>query len=72
VRDPVGGLRKIYAFAGLTFTNETEERIGEQQQEENNIHHKYGKHEYRLEDFGLEPNDLQDPAFDLYRPISVQ
>jgi len=71
MRDPIGGLRKIYAFAGLTFTNETEERIQEQR-EENNIHQKYGKHEYRLEDFGLEPKDLQDLAFDLYRPITVQ
>jgi len=49
------------------MTKEMEDSVNQHLKEEN-VQKKYGRHEYRLVDFGLEPQELQNPAFDLYRP----
>jgi len=67
VKDPIAELRLIYDFAGLTMDKKLEKAVHEYLEEEN-VHKKYGRHEYRLADFGLEPSDLHDPAFDAYQP----
>jgi len=67
LRDPVGELNRIYRFAGLKVTKELEDAVREYLVEEN-VQKKFGRHEYRLADFGLEPQDLVDPAFEVYRP----
>jgi len=71
LKDPIGELQKIYRFAGLTMEKDMENSVKEHLEEEN-VHKKYGRHEYRLADFGLEPTDLVDPAFEAYsRDITV-
>jgi len=64
LKDPIGQLKTIYQFAGLSLTKEIEDSVNQHLEE--NVQQKYGRHEYRLVDFGLEPKDLHDPAFDLY------
>jgi len=66
LKDPIAELRRIYDFAGLTMDKKLEQDVHDYLEEEN-VHKKYGRHEYRLEDFGLEPSDLDDPAFENYR-----
>jgi len=67
LKNPIGELSRIYRFAGLQMTKELETAVQDHLVEEN-VHKKYGRHEYRLADFGLEPSDLVDPAFELFRP----
>jgi len=67
LKDSLGQLNKIYKFANLILSEDMAQSVREYLEEEN-IHKKYGRHEYRLADFGLEPNDLIDPAFEVYRP----
>jgi len=67
LKDPIGQLKIIYQFAGLSLGKETEDSVHQHLIEEN-IQKKYGRHEYRLVDFGLEPRDLHDASFDLYSP----
>jgi len=65
LKEPIAELRRIYDFAGLTMDKKFEQAVHDYLEEEN-VQKKYGRHEYRLEDFGLEPSDLDDPAFESY------
>ena len=64
VRDPLAQVERVYAFAGLELTEAR--RTAMQEARRRNRQHKYGRHRYRLEDFGLQEKDLED-AFGTYR-----
>lgn len=51
IRDPISEVKRIFDFAGLSFEPSTERAL--LQTREQNPQGKYGKHAYRLEDFGL-------------------
>lgn len=50
-------MRRIYAFAGLDFDAESERAM--EAWFVRNAQHKHGAHNYRLEDFGLVPADVE-------------
>ena len=52
LREPIAEVRRIFEFAGLSFERGTEEAL--ERTRERNPQGKYGKHAYRLEDFGLD------------------
>ena len=64
VSDPVATVRGLYEGLGLDFTDEVASRM--RQTREHNPQHKYGRHRYRLEDFGLDPARVE-PLFASYR-----
>jgi hypothetical protein len=64
IQDPEAQVRRIYAFAGLDYGSEVHEAV--QATRERNKRHKYGKHAYHLEDFGLDRAGI-DAEFALYR-----
>jgi len=55
VADPVGAVRKVYATFDLPFPNALEERIREFIGR--NPKDRFGKHQYSLEDFGLDAEE---------------
>jgi hypothetical protein len=64
VADPAGAVRKLYERIGLDFTPDVERRMVDTR--ERNPQHKYGRHRYRLEDFGLDAARVE-PLFARYR-----
>jgi hypothetical protein len=58
VADPVGSVRKVYARFDVAFPPGMEERIRLFLHQ--NPKDKFGKHRYRLEDFGLEPEEVKE------------
>jgi len=70
LKEPIKELRRIYHHAGLTMDAKLEKAVYAYLKEEN-IQKKYGRHEYQLADFGMEPKDLLDPAFQLFRPTTT-
>jgi hypothetical protein len=64
VRDPLAQVERVYALAGLELSQAR--RAALQGTLGRNRQHKYGRHHYRLEDFGLREKDLED-AFGAYR-----
>jgi len=58
VADPIGQVRRTEQFLGWNFPNKTEsgmrDRLVQHQR------HRYGKHIYRLEDFGLDEAELKE------------
>jgi hypothetical protein len=64
VADPVAEVRKLYAALDLPFTAEAEKGMGRTR--EDNPQHKYGRHRYRLEDFGLSSEGVE-PLLARYR-----
>ena len=64
VADPMKQVRRIYDFLGLELSAETEETM--QGWRGANPQNKHGVHRYRLEDFGLDPEEL-DRDFAAYR-----
>lgn len=69
VRDPIAAMRGLYRWSGETLTAETEERM--RAWLARNPQDRFGRHEYRLEDFGLTVAELE-PHFgeyvETYRP----
>jgi hypothetical protein len=63
VVDPLKQVRRIYDFAGLSLSGETEASM--QSWIAGNPQDKHGRHRYRLEDFGLERGRLEE-LFDPY------
>jgi hypothetical protein len=63
MRDPIGAMRKLYAALGDEFTPEAQ--AGMQTWVNDNPQQKFGKHEYKLEQFGLSPATLT-PLFERY------
>jgi len=64
IADAVATVRELYGRLGLEFTAAVEARM--QQTSEHNPQHKYGRHKYRLEDFGLDAAGVE-PYFARYR-----
>ncbi|MFO0691375.1 MAG: sulfotransferase [Myxococcota bacterium] len=64
VRDPIGELRRIHAFAELEWSAASEQRAKRWLAE--NPQHKYGTHRYGLADFGLDAEELR-ARFKAYR-----
>jgi hypothetical protein len=63
MRDPIGTLRDLYAWAGDPFTPEAEAAMREWLAK--NPQDRFGRHEYQLEQFGLSVADLE-PHFAEY------
>ena len=63
-RDPMTELRRICAQAGIRFEDQAERKA--EQYLRANPQHRFGKHAYRLEDFGLS-REAVDGAFACYR-----
>jgi hypothetical protein len=51
VQDPMKQIERVYDFVRISLTPPVRERI--EQARRTNVRHKYGVHDYRLEDFGL-------------------
>ena len=64
VADPVGTVRHIYRHFGLPFGHDAERAIEHYRME--NPKGRHGGHRYRLDDFGLEVNEI-DRRFEAYR-----
>ena len=64
VEDPIGTVRRIYAVAGRELTPEAERAMHAWL--EANLGGRHGRHLYRLEDFGLDRNELR-AALGFYR-----
>ena len=64
LRDPVGELQRIYRQAGIVF-GEAAERSA-QEALRTKVQHRYGRHVYRLDDFGLTRESVQQ-CFSFYR-----
>jgi len=64
VRDPIGEMQRICAFAGDTWTDEVEGRM--RARLERDPQHKHGRHVYDLSQFGLDRAALE-PLFESYR-----
>jgi hypothetical protein len=62
--DPSGVVKRIYDFLGIPFGADTRERSVQWVRE--NPQHRHGRHQYRLEDFGLSRSDIEQ-MFDSYR-----
>ena len=63
MRDPIGVMRAVYAQLGDDFTPEAE--AGMQAWVDDNPQDKFGRHEYKLGQFGLTQQDLE-PLFERY------
>lgn len=63
LRDPIGTMRSLYAALGDPFTVQAE--AGMRAWLTDNPQDKFGKHEYRLAEFGLSPKALA-PRFERY------
>ena len=66
IGDPVSVTRRIYGFLGIVFENNDASRV--QDWIHRNPQHRYGKHRYRLEDFGLSPSTVAE-SFRPYRAM---
>ena len=58
VRDPIAQLRRVHEFTGEDFTDEVERRASDALAA--HPQHAFGKHRYRLEDFGLTEGELRE------------
>jgi len=57
VENPIAEVRKIYTHFGLEWTGDIRHIMGETN--EVNFQYKYGRHTYRLEDFGLSEQQIR-------------
>ncbi|HET9444036.1 MAG TPA: sulfotransferase [Acidimicrobiales bacterium] len=64
VRAPIGAVRRLYGDLGRALDPRVEDRMGRWLAA--NPQHKHGPHRYALEDFGLDPERV-DEAFAAYR-----
>jgi len=64
LKDPVHEIRRIYKMAGMDFTEEVEQAIRATMAV--NKQHRYGRHVYHLESFGLSKDGI-DEQFAYYR-----
>lgn len=69
VADPMGVTRRIYYKFGLEYDGATEAGIRRELDAE--VHNKYGKHHYTLEQFGLSQPDIEDKFADYYDAFDV-
>lgn len=64
LRDPIEVVRNVYEHAGIPFSEEA--KIATEKARTKNVQHRYGRHVYRLESFGLSEAQIQD-EYDFYR-----
>lgn len=64
VKDPVQEIARIYAFAGLDFTDRARKAVMAVTQKD--VQNRYGKHRYNLADFNLTPADIES-TYGYYR-----
>ena len=58
VKDPLAGVKEIYAHFGWEVTPQMMENM--QRHIEENKQHKFGKHKYSLEEMGVSEDDLKE------------
>ncbi|MYM64168.1 sulfotransferase [Pseudomaricurvus sp. HS19] len=63
MNDPISAMRKLYAGLGDDFTAEAQQ--GMQDWLDDNPQNKFGKHEYKLSQYGLDESQVRD-AFERY------
>jgi len=63
VNDPIGEMRRLYGALGDAFTPEVEARM--QAWLDENPQQKFGRHEYKLAQYGLSPDSVR-PLFERY------
>jgi NAD(P)-dependent dehydrogenase (short-subunit alcohol dehydrogenase family) len=64
LKDPIAQVRRIYAHAGRTLTEEAVTAM--KRVSERDVQNRYGKHVYRTRDFGLSPTRIEE-TFGDYR-----
>jgi hypothetical protein len=69
VRDPMRQIERVYGFIGLSLSGETREKI--ELARSSNVRHRYGIHNYRLEDFGLTRKMVAEEFAEYRRRFSV-
>ena len=57
--DPIGEMRKVYSYLGLTLTSETE-AAWRNYTKNDPIKTKYGRHKYTMDDFNITKEDLAE------------
>ena len=57
LKDPIAQVARIYQFAGIPFDQTI--AAAAKTTSQRNVQHRYGKHVYRLEDFGLTKDDIE-------------
>lgn len=70
VADPIDELRRIYAWLGRDFSARVQGRM--ETWRAGNPQHKHGRHRYRLEDFGLRPEQIEAWFADYRTRFGVQ
>lgn len=58
LKEPIAELKRIYDFAGIEFNEEAVKSA--EQTKKKNVQHRYGRHVYHLEDFGLSREIIED------------
>lgn len=67
--DPLAQVRRIYARAGLALTPEAEAAM--RQVSERDVQNRYGKHVYRIRDFGLSRTQIEETFADYRKRFSI-
>ena len=57
--DPIGEMRKLYSYFGLTLTSETK-AAWRNYTNNDPIRTKYGRHKYTMDDFNITKEDLAE------------
>jgi hypothetical protein len=70
VKDPIREVERIYAAAGKELSREA--RAAMEASRRVNKQHKYGKHKYALEDFGMTRDDIEPRIADYRAHFGVQ
>lgn len=68
VGDPLPAIRRIYDFAGMAYTKESEEAAARWHEE--NPQHSEGKFEYDLADYGIDEADIEAAFKDYLEPFA--
>ena len=57
VKDPIAEIARIYAFAGIPFTDTVRQNVIDVSKKD--VQNRYGKHRYNLADFNLTSADIE-------------
>jgi hypothetical protein len=69
VKDPMGEVARIYDWMGLPLAEQTRRAV--KKTLEVQTQHRYGKHRYRLEDFGLNRQIVTECFSDYIRRYDI-
>jgi len=64
LQDPIKEVERIYLFAGISFNSDIAAFV--EKTKEKNIQHRYGRHHYKLADFGLTKDQIEH-EYSFYR-----